>query len=471
MTKETLFALLSDLDNTLIVEAEEPVPQKTKLLTPARLRVFTTAAACVCILALGGGFLLRMAHGNAPVLLGQTPPVLPAESAYGTSDPYTDIQSAEAAENENDGEASAYLFRETGGTDTAEVIMMSPAEEDAVPTAPEAPAPEMILKEKSIAAAPKEDAVPSADLAEAVCAEEDEVVEEACEEPAEIFEGPVAEEAAAVPETADTAANGGKPDLPFPVSVLYEGTLYSRGTVFTDFAVTDALTGTISAFDYDGAEPRPLENVYAIDGIDPTFACAVLVPEGVYVTYFRSDYVPETWGQFMKDFSLETVLAVSGTAHESRTEDGVFVSVEYSGVPSDAVWDILRTCGDAPCTAEDVGGGLRISVDLPLFGFHNRMLCVQEDGYLTVNLFGGAKRFHVGTEVTDRLRALIENTCEKAEQRIQPNGDEEPIEDAVLPDEFFRADITNGEEEPFVGTYPAFPSAGEGEPEPYPVEE
>ena len=471
MTKETLFALLSDLDNTLIVEAEEPVPQKAKLLTPARLRVFTTAAACVCILALGGGFLFRTARGNAPVLLGQTPPVLPAEDVYGTSNPYTDIQTAEAAENENDGESSALLYREADGGDSAEVIMMSPAEEDAVPTAPEAPAPEMALKEKSIAAAPKEDAVPAADLAEAVCAEEDEDIEEPCEEPAEIIEEACAEEAEAVPETADTAANGGKPDLPFPVSVLYEGTLYSRGTVISAYPVTDALTGTASAFGHEGAEPRPLENVYALYGIDPAFACAVLVPEGVYVTYFRSDYVPETWGQLVKDFSLETTLAVSGTAHESRTENGVFVSVEYSGVPSDAVWEILRTCGDAPCTAEDVGGGLRISVDLPLFGFHNRMLCVQEDGYLTVNLFGGAKRFRVGTEVTDRLRALIENTCEKTEQRIQPDDDEEPIEDAALPDEFFRADITNGEEEPFAGTYPAFPPAGEGEPEPYPVEE
>ena len=162
--------------------------------------------------------------------------------------------------------------------------------------------------------------------------------------------------------------------------------------------------------------------LYAIEGI--SVQCAVAVEyEGESDLYpaYSSSYQPETLGQFIEDLSLKENLVLRGDGtyyHLPATADRVTAHVE--GIDPAKVWELLSANPEAENNPDLIyfpGPDpllplLEMGIDFPLFGIHRIVLTVCEDGYVTTNLLGTGKAFHIGEDHTQAFLDYVLAECD-----------------------------------------------------------
>ena len=180
---------------------------------------------------------------------------------------------------------------------------------------------------------------------------------------------------------------------------------------------------TVRGYDvYTETVYEALVTYYAIVGIDS--ACAVAVQfagETAWYPYTDPWYTPATLAQFISDLSLREHLTTASVWYRPDSRR----NVEFEGLPTDTVWELLLSDGSpANVALEWPDTVMTVSVSLPLLGVQNVSLAVTADGYLTTNLLGTLKAFYIGTEAVNAFTAYVMANCDGHEiVYVSPEAD------------------------------------------------
>lgn len=169
---------------------------------------------------------------------------------------------------------------------------------------------------------------------------------------------------------------------------------------------------------------------YSVEGVSSQCAVAVRFDgaDESYI-YCNSYYRPETLGQFIDDLSLHENLFFGTVYYDYVKLGGERVSVEFTGLDAQYVWDVLLSAREAENVYEDsrrFDTVMSISIDLPLFGYKNISLSVTEDGYLVTNILDTGKAFYIGTDKTEAFIAHVKKNCDGFEIQYDTSGEEVP---------------------------------------------
>ena len=204
--------------------------------------------------------------------------------------------------------------------------------------------------------------------------------------------------------------------------------------------------GTITAHGWDeyaeldGQDANRYINadIFAITKINPDCAVAVRY-EGHDTVYacVNSRYRPETLGQFIEDLNLLEEISFGMVYYEWRSPSGRRATIRFDDVDDQIIKDHLLTELDA----ENVYDESRLhemprkimgaSVNIPLLGYQNISLSVQEDGYIKTNILDTGKLFYIGEDKTQAFVDYVTEHCEGYEPvTVYTNRTEEPEEQA-----------------------------------------
>lgn len=226
----------------------------------------------------------------------------------------------------------------------------------------------------------------------------------------------------------------------------YNGISYSarRGVVPAD-RLGESL-GTITARGWDeyadiaGEDANRYINaeLFAITKVNP--ACAVAVRyEGHDTVYacVNSHYRPETLGQFIKDLNLLEEISFGTVYYEWRSPSGRRATIYFDDVDNQIIKDMLLYEHDAKNVYDESALHtiprkiMGVSVNIPLLGYQNISLSVQEGGYLNTNILDTGKLFYVGEDCTQAFVDYVTQHCEGYEPvTIYANRTEEPEKQA-----------------------------------------
>lgn len=179
----------------------------------------------------------------------------------------------------------------------------------------------------------------------------------------------------------------------------------------------DLGTRTLTGRDeYTEQEHSIQAQVRAIQGLSPDCALAVQYDgTDTWYSFYNWRYRPETLGQFIDDLDLREQLHFGKVYYEYRKPNGDWASVEFEGLPADAVWEMLLSAREAENIHTDTSFSRRvmdISVDLALLGFRNISLAVTEDGCLVTNILATGKTFHIGKDKTEAFVKYVKENLQ-----------------------------------------------------------
>lgn len=194
-----------------------------------------------------------------------------------------------------------------------------------------------------------------------------------------------------------------------PVDRLGEslGTITARGwDEYADIAGEDANR-------YISAE------LFTITKINPECAIAVRY-EGHDTVYacVNSYYRPETLGQFVEDLNLLEEISFGTVYYEWRSPSGRRTTIWFDDVDDQIIRDMLLTEGDAENVYDESALHtiprkiMGASVNIPLLGYKNISLSVQEDGYIKTNILDTGKLFYIGEDNTQAFVDYVTEHCE-----------------------------------------------------------
>lgn len=159
--------------------------------------------------------------------------------------------------------------------------------------------------------------------------------------------------------------------------------------------------------------------LFTITKINPECAIAVRY-EGHDTVYacVNSYYRPETLGQFVEDLNLLEEVSFGTVYYEWRSPAGRRATIWFDGVDDQIIKDMLLT----ETNAENVYDESKlhempkrimgVSVNIPLLGYQNISLSVQEDGYLKTNILDTGKLFYIGEDNTQAFVDYVTDHCE-----------------------------------------------------------
>ena len=224
----------------------------------------------------------------------------------------------------------------------------------------------------------------------------------------------------------------------------FNGISYSarRGVVPTD-RLGESL-GTVTARGWDDYAHIAGEDanryidaeLFAITKINPECAVAVRY-EGHDTVYacVNSHYRPETLGQFVENLNLLEEISFGTVYYEWRSPSGRRATIWFDDVDDQIVKDHLLT----ESNAENVYNEstiprkvMGISVDIPLLGYQNISLSVQEGGYIKTNILDTGKLFYIGEDKTQAFVDYVTEHCEGYEPvSVYIDRAEEPEENST----------------------------------------
>lgn len=198
-----------------------------------------------------------------------------------------------------------------------------------------------------------------------------------------------------------------------------------RGVVPADRV--DESLGTITARGWDeyadiaGKDANRYINaeLFTISKINPQCAIAVRY-EGHDTVYacVNSYYRPETLGQFVEDLNLLEEISFGTVYYEWRSPSGRRATIRFDDVDDQIIKDMLLTEADAENIYDEsklhempkrIMGA---SVDIPLLGYQNISLSVQEEGCIKTNILDTGKLFYIGEEQTQDFVDYVIAHCE-----------------------------------------------------------
>lgn len=159
--------------------------------------------------------------------------------------------------------------------------------------------------------------------------------------------------------------------------------------------------------------------VFAITKINPECAVAVRYEghDTVYA-FVNSYYRPETLGQFIEDLNLPEEISFGTVYYEWCSPSGRRTTIRFDDVDDQIIKNHLLT----ESGAENVYDESRlheiprkvmgISVGIPLLGYQNISLSVQEGGYIKTNILDTGKLFYVGEDKTQAFVDYVTEHCE-----------------------------------------------------------
>ncbi len=163
---------------------------------------------------------------------------------------------------------------------------------------------------------------------------------------------------------------------------------------------------------YTGKQYRISAEVYAIQGVSEACAVAVRFAQGDgYYVYVNPYYRPETLGQFIEDLNLTEHLffgSVWYSYYDQRADR--IVLVEFENVADSVIWEMLLSNRTLETIGEPIPTGsceMSVSVSIPLLGYENIALTVNEEGSLSTNILDTGKYFFVGTELASRFMEYV----------------------------------------------------------------
>lgn len=198
-------------------------------------------------------------------------------------------------------------------------------------------------------------------------------------------------------------------------------------------------TYTLSGFDeINNVAHHRQAAVFAVT--DMASACAVAVrfeeDPALYVYVNTMDYRPATLGQFVDDLNLRENLQI-GSVYTPyyQKKNGDMASMEYTGLPTSVVLDLLLSSRDAVCTewtdSIDETKIMGVSATVSLVGSRNKTISVTEDGYLFTNILETGKAFSIGADKTQAFAAYVRQHCRGVEHVLpsEPPDNGEPEAD------------------------------------------
>ena len=159
--------------------------------------------------------------------------------------------------------------------------------------------------------------------------------------------------------------------------------------------------------------------LFTITKINPQCAVAVRY-EGCDTVYacVNSYYRPDTLGQFVEDLNLLEEISFGTVYYEWRSPSGRRATIRFDDVDDQTIKDMLLTETDAENIYDEsklhempkrVMGA---SVDIPLLGYENISLSVQEGGCIKTNILDTGKLFYIGEEQTQAFVDYVTDHCE-----------------------------------------------------------
>ena len=201
---------------------------------------------------------------------------------------------------------------------------------------------------------------------------------------------------------------------------------YARGAAVPTDRLGESL-GIITARGWDeyadiageDANRYILAELFAITKISSQ--CAVAVRYEGYDTAYacvNSYYRPETMGQFAEDLNLMEEISFGTVYYEWRSPSDRRATIRFDNVEDQLIKDYLLTESDAENVYDESKLHetprriMGVSVDIPLLGYDNISLSVQEGGYLKTNILDTGKLFYVGEDKTQAFVDYVTENCD-----------------------------------------------------------
>lgn len=209
--------------------------------------------------------------------------------------------------------------------------------------------------------------------------------------------------------------------------IVFNDISYSarRGNVPTDRLGESLCTVTARGWDEyadiagEDANRYISAELFTISKINPECAIAVRY-EGIDTVYacVNSYYRPETLGQFIEDLNLLEEISFGTVYYEWRSPSGRRATIWFDDVDDQLIKDYLLTEADAENVYDESALHtiprkiMGASVNIPLLGYQNISLSVQEDGYIKTNILDTGKLFYIGEDKTQAFVDYVTDHCE-----------------------------------------------------------
>ncbi|MBR4209869.1 MAG: hypothetical protein IKQ96_06615 [Lachnospiraceae bacterium] len=209
------------------------------------------------------------------------------------------------------------------------------------------------------------------------------------------------------------------------VTALLAGKEYGSSGMTLDASSVGESLGTAELTGYDGYADQiytMAAETFAINGILPGHAVAVLLGDE-YVTFKdRSWNMPATLGEVLDEYSLAELLPLSRfVEYEGYAEGG-----SYSLPDDEGIWAVLATCSDAEFVEDDwfnFEGRTSISFTATsaALGAYKKAFRVTADGYLWTNLLEYQYLFYIGEGAAGQIIAYARENAAAAEPETFTN--------------------------------------------------
>ena len=193
--------------------------------------------------------------------------------------------------------------------------------------------------------------------------------------------------------------------------------LYTRVSGTVSEGVTDELIGTQKlAEQTENGEISCNAELFSLKNISPAALLSVRYENTAdFVLYQNQDYKPDTLGDFIGDYGIETY-GVFDSAEYSDFTDGYQLRI-YQNLESEKIIDFLLESSDAEyCSYSEfspvqVNPKINIICDMSSIVPLKSGFGISEEGYLTTNLAGGGIVFNIGKEKAVNIINYITDNC------------------------------------------------------------
>jgi hypothetical protein len=146
--------------------------------------------------------------------------------------------------------------------------------------------------------------------------------------------------------------------------------------------------------------------ISAYKGIDPAYG-VVLTIEGVEApVLYRSGKYADSFEELMKKTNLQEYLtSYDYIIHTTQNKQGEDVKIAFEEMTAEILWEQLLAYGKTVDYTGEDSDFLRIGVGHELLRPNSFVLCISEDGYITLAMLKAGKAIYVGA---DRVQAFMD---------------------------------------------------------------
>ena len=193
-------------------------------------------------------------------------------------------------------------------------------------------------------------------------------------------------------------------------------TYYGNGSIISEALIENRLGKySVSGYDEISEETYAIEaEVCGIKGIAPTQFVAVKLEEAYYVFKSNEYLPPKTLGELFAEVDLPNLVKLETYSKNGDSPDNKW----YKLSDDQQVWDILRSCGEAPFVENQEWfvfdrNYISFSISSESLGIYKLAMYVTDDGFLWTNAFSWQYIFDIGPEAAGKiLKYASENSSE-----------------------------------------------------------